>query len=66
MVVRDQPLLSLIHPYRLLSIECSSLYGELSGERAETLVRRVNELFLKCPFYGARQMVGPCAAEDGR
>ena len=59
MVVRDHPALSLSRQCRLLSIRRSSLYYEPKGESAETLalMRRIDELFLKYPFYGARQMV---------
>ena len=58
-VVRDHPVLSLSRQCRLLSIGRSSLYYEPKGESAETLtlMRRVDELFLKYSFYGARQMV---------
>ena len=43
----------------MLSIGRSSLYYTPKGESPETLalVRRIDELFLKYPFYGARQMV---------
>ena len=59
MVVRDHPSLSLTRQCRLLSIGRSSLYYEPKGESAETLalMRRIDELFLKYPFYGARRMV---------
>ncbi len=59
MVVRGHPSLSLSRQCRLLSIGRSSLYYEPKGESAETLalMRRIDELFLKYPFYGARQMV---------
>ena len=63
MVVRDHPVPSLGRQCRLLSIGRSSLYYEPKGESAEmlALMRRVDELFLKYPFYGARQMVRhPC------
>ena len=58
LVVRDHPALSLSRQCRLLSIGRSSLYYKPKGESAETLalMRRIDELFLKCPFYGARQM----------
>ena len=58
MVVRDHPALSLSRRCRLLSIGRSSLYYKPKGESAETLVlmRRIDELFLKYPFYGARRM----------
>ena len=59
MVERDHPALSLSRQCRLLSIGRSSLYYTPKGESAETLapMRRIDELFLKYPFYGARQMV---------
>ena len=59
MVERDHPSLSLSRQCRLLSISRSSLYYEPKEESAETLalMRRIDELFLKYPFYGARQMV---------
>ena len=58
MVVRDHPALSLSRQCRLLSVGRSSLYDEAKGESAETLalMRRIDELFLKYPFYGARRM----------
>ncbi len=58
MVVREHPALSLTRQCRLLSIGRSSLYYEPKGESAETLalMRRIDDLFLKYPFYGARRM----------
>ena len=58
MVVRDHPALGLSRQCRLLSVGRSSLYYEPKGESAETLalMRRIDELFLKYPFYGARWM----------
>ena len=58
MVVRDHPALSLSRQCRLLSVGRSSLYYAPKGESAETLalMRRIDELFLKYPFYGARRM----------
>ena len=43
------------------------LYYEPKGESAETLalMRRIDELFLKYPFYGARQMVRQSARGCG-
>ena len=57
--MRGHPSLSLTRQCRLLSIGRSSLYYQPKGESAETLalMRRIDELFLKYPFYGARQMV---------
>ena len=57
LVVRGHPALSLSRQCRLLSIGRSSLYYEPKGESAEALMRRIDELFLKYPFYGSRQMV---------
>ena len=59
MVVRGHPALSLSRQCRLLSIGRSSLYYEPKGESVEALalMRRIDELFLKYPLYGARQMV---------
>ena len=58
MIVRDHPALSLSRQCRLLSVGRSSLYYEPTGESAGTLalMRRIDELFLKYPFYGARRM----------
>ena len=58
MVVRDHPALSLSRQCRLLSVGRSSLYYEPKWESAETLalMRRIDEVFLKYPFYGARRM----------
>ena len=59
MVTRPHPGLSLSRQCRLLSIGRSSLYYTPKGESAESLalMQRIDELFLKHPFYGARQMV---------
>jgi putative transposase len=58
MIRRGHPDLSLGRQCRLLSIGRSSFYYEPKGESAETLalMRRIDELFLKYPFYGSRQM----------
>ena len=58
MIVRDHPALSLSRQCRLLSLGRSSLYYTPKGEGAGTLalMRRIDELFLKYPFYGARRM----------
>ena len=59
MIRRDHPELSLSHQCRLLSISRSSFYYAPRRESPETLalMRRIDELFLKYPFYGSRQMV---------
>ncbi len=58
MVARDHPGLSLSRQCRLVSISRSSFYHEPKGESPETLalMRQIDELFLKYPFYGSRQM----------
>ncbi len=58
MIVRRHPGPSLSRQCRLLSISRSSFYYAPKGESLETLVlmRRIDELFLKYPFYGSRQM----------
>lgn len=59
MIRRDHPELSLSRQCQLVSISRSSFYytpkGESPGNLA--LMRRIDELFLKHPFYGSRQMV---------
>jgi putative transposase len=59
MIAPDRPGLSLSRQCRLLSIGRSSFYYAPRGESAENLalMRRIDELFLKYPFYGSRQMV---------
>ena len=59
MIAPDRPGLSLSRQCRLLSIGRSSFYYAPKGESAENLalMRRLDELFLKYPFYGSRQMV---------
>jgi len=59
MICRDVPGLSFSQQCELVSIGRSSLYYRPKGESAEnlTLMRRIDEVFLKYPFYGSRQMV---------
>ena len=61
--MRDHPALSLSLD-AASAIGRSSLYYKPKGESAETLVlmRRIDELFLKYPFYGARGWRFTCAA----
>jgi putative transposase len=58
MIKRDHPGLSLSRQCRLLSISRSSYYYQGKGESPENLalMRRIDELFMKYPFYGSRQM----------
>lgn len=59
MIRRDLPALSLSRQCEILSISRSSFYYAPKGESAENLalMRRIDALFLKYPFYGSRQMV---------
>ncbi len=59
MIARDRPGLSLSRQCRLLSIGRSSFYYMPKGASPANLalMRRIDELFLKYPFYGSRQMV---------
>jgi putative transposase len=58
MVARAHPDLSLSRQCELVSIGRSSLYRAPRGESPENLalMRRIDELFVKYPFYGSRQM----------
>jgi len=59
MIVPSRPGLSLSRQCRLLSISRSSFYDPPRGASPENLalMRRIDELFLKYPFYGSRQMM---------
>ena len=59
MMRRDNPALSLSRQCAVLSISRSSFYYAPKGESPENLalMRRIDELFMKHPFYGSRQMV---------
>ena len=59
MMRRDHPALSLSRQCAVLSISRSSFYYAPKGESPEhlALMRRIDELFMKHPFYGSRQMV---------
>ena len=70
-IVRDRPDLSLSRQCRLLSIARSSVDYAAKGESPANLalMRRIDELFLKYPFYGSRQMARQLRREgihDGR
>ena len=58
MIVRGHPGLSLSRQCEALSISRSSFYYVAKGESPENLalMRRIDELFMKYPFYGSRQM----------
>ena len=65
MVRRDDPALSLSRQCEILSISRSSLYHRPKGENAESLalMRTLDELYLKHPYYGSRQMARLLARE---
>ena len=68
MVRRDHPGLSLSRQCQILSISRSSFYYAAKGESPENLalMRRIDALFLKYPFYGSRQMVRQLLREGDR
>lgn len=57
-VERDHPQLSLSRQCRLLGLSRGSFYYEPKGESKENLalMRRIDEQYLKTPWYGSRQM----------
>jgi putative transposase len=59
MIRRDLPGLSLSQQCQVLAISRSSFYYAPKGESPSSLelMCRIDELFLKYPFYGSRQMV---------
>ncbi len=68
MIVRNHPALSLSRQCEVLSISRSSFYHAPKGESPATLalMRRIDELFLKYPFYGSRQMARQLRREGVR
>jgi putative transposase len=68
MITRDHPDLSLSRQCRLLSISRSSFSFAPKGETQENLalMRRIDALFLKYPFYGSRQMARQLRREGVR
>lgn len=58
MIECDHPALSVRRQCELLGLSRSSLYYEPGGEAAEDLrlMRRIDEQYTACPFYGSRRM----------
>ena len=58
MIAPERPGLSLSRQCEILSISRSSIYYTPKGESPENLalMRRIDEVFLRWPFYGSRQM----------
>ena len=65
MIDRDHEGLSLSRQCVLLGLSRSALYYTPVGQSAETLavMRRIDELYLRYPFYGSRQMARHLARE---
>ena len=68
MIRHDDAGLSLSRQCEILSISRSSLYYRPKGENGErlALMRRLDELYLKHPYYGSRQMARQLAREGHR
>ena len=68
MIDRSHPKLSSSSQCRVLQLSRASLYYRPQGESAETLalMRRIDELFMRYPFYGSRQMARHLAGEGIR
>lgn len=60
LVEPSHPVLSIVRQCALVSISRSSFYYQPRGETPLNLalMRLIDEVFLDCPFYGARQMAG--------
>ncbi len=58
MIDREQPELSVRRPCELLRLSRSGLYYEPEPTSPEqlALMRRIDELHLKYPFYGSRKL----------
>jgi len=58
MIDPDHKRLSIVRQCQLVSISRASFYRPPASESPENLalMRRIDEAFLECPFYGARQM----------
>lgn len=59
MIAPERPGLSLSRQCQILSISRSAFYYTPKGEAPENLalMRRIDELFMRYPFFGSRQMV---------
>jgi len=57
-IEREHPGLSVRRQCELLGLNRSSWYYQSAGESAENLewMRRIDEQYLKTPFYGSRKM----------
>ena len=59
MIAPERPGLSLSRQCQILSISRSAIYYTPRGESPQNLalIRRIDELFMRCPFFRSRQMV---------
>ena len=66
MVSRDYPSLSVSRQCRLLEMSRSTVHHRPAAHSAQTLalMRRIDKLYLRYPFYGSRQMVRHLAREE--
>jgi putative transposase len=64
----DHPALSVRRQCELLGLNRSSLSSEPGGETAENLrlMRRIDEQYTACPFYGSRRMTACLTHQGGR
>ena len=67
-IERDHPGLSVRRQCELLGLNRSSWYYQPAGESAENLqcMRRIDEQYLKTPFYGSRKMAEVLAIDRKR
>ena len=67
MIQRDHPDISLSRQCEVLTISRASFYYATKGKSLENLalMRRIDELFPKYPFYGSRQMARHLRREGG-
>ena len=65
MIDREHQRLSVSRQCRLLTVSRSTVYYRPLGENEQTLalMRRIDKLYLECPFYGSRQMMRHLARE---
>jgi putative transposase len=65
LIAPSDPNLSIIRQYVLLKVASSTLYYQRLGVSAEDLglMRRMDELYLKWPFYGSRRLVAELRGE---
>src|SRR6202171_1758144 len=65
MVARAHPYFSIVQQCQLLKVPRSTFYYDKRPASADdlALMRRIDELYLKWPFYGSRRMVAQLRGE---